>query len=119
MALGIPANLLGIMISGDIGDFTLYTDRYGRKVVFQKAPPDKPPSVLQSLQRGRFRTAMANWKAADSQVRLDWESASLRTSLCMTGLNMWLHFSLKGRVEGLSTISDQSGITLAMPPAVA
>ena len=118
MALGVPANVLGLMVSGDIGGFTLYTDRYGRKVIFEKAPPTKPASVLQALQRGRFRSAMINWKAETQAVRDDWENVSLKAALCMTGLNMWLHFSLKGTAAGLATFSRQTGITLTMPPTV-
>ena len=118
MAIGIPANILGLIVSGDINGISIYTDRHGRKIAYEKAPPTKPASVLQALQRGRFRDAMANWKAATTAIKTDWENASLKASLCMTGLNMWLHFSLKGRTEALFTISSQTGITLSMPPVV-
>jgi hypothetical protein len=114
----IPPSLWGIMVSGDVGDLTVYTDRYGKKVFYKKAPPEKPASVLQALQRGRFRDAMANWKALPQATRDDWETVSLRASLCMTGLNMWIHFSLKGTMAGLHTFVHQTGILLDYPPAV-
>jgi len=118
MAIGVPASILGLIVSGDINGMSVYTDRHGRKIAYEKAPPTKPPSVLQALQRERFKAAMANWKAATTAIKIDWENVSLATSLCMTGLNMWLHFSLKGTTEGLSAFSRQSGITLTMPPVV-
>ncbi len=118
MALTVPAEFLGLMISGDVDGITIYTDRHGRKVSYKKAPPLKPASVLQALQRGRFRDAMANWRDATQAVRDDWETASLRTHLCMTGLNLWLHFSLKGRQPALDTISAQALLPLIMPPTV-
>lgn len=118
MALGFPASIIGLMVSGDIDGITIYTDRHGRKVNYKKAPPEKPASVLQAAQRGRFRDAMTNWKAAGEAVQVDWENASLRSSLCMTGLNLWLHFSLKGSAEGLATFSHQTAIALNMPPVV-
>lgn len=118
MALTVPAEFLGLMISGDVDGVTIYTDRHGRKVSYKKAPPLKPASVLQALQRGRFRDAMTNWRNSTPAVKADWENASLRLALCMTGLNLWLHFSLKGRAAALTTLSLQSGITLSMPPTV-
>jgi hypothetical protein len=119
MALTIPASVLGLIVSGDVDGLTIYTDRYGQKIAYPKSPPDKPPSALQIIQRDRFRAAMNNWKVADAQVRADYESVSLLASLCMTGLNLWLHFSLKGRQSALTTLSRQTGITLPMPPAIA
>lgn len=118
MGLGLPANLLGLIVSGDIGGYTIYTDRFGRKTVYPVSPPDKPASPLQLIQRNRFRDALTNWKAASQAVRDDWEASSLALGLCMTGLNMWLHFTLKGRLPALQTLNRQSGITLTMPPTV-
>ncbi len=114
----LPASFLGLMVSGDINGLTIYTDRYGKKIVYEKAPPDKPPSALQVHQRSRFRDAMTNWRAAGQPVRDAWEAVSLRSHIAMTGLNLWLHFSLKGTAIGLNTFSHQTGITLSFPPAV-
>ena len=118
MAHTVPAQFLGMMISGDVDGLTIYTNRYGRKVSYKKAPPLKPASVLQALQRGRFRDAMTNWRNATTDVKIAWEQASLRSSICMTGLNLWLHFSLKGRPQALITFSLQTGVPLSMPPTV-
>jgi len=118
MTLGVPASVLGVMISGDVGGYTTYTDRFGRKVWYPKAPPDKPASVLQTIVRTRFKDAMTNWRNASDQVKADWEACSLKSGLAMTGLNMWLHFSLKGTAVGLATFVRQTGITLVLPPSV-
>ena len=58
MALAIDPHLLGIVVSGDLDGMTIYTDRYGRKTAFQKAPPTSPPTEVQQYQRDRFSEAM-------------------------------------------------------------
>lgn len=110
--------MLGLIVSGDIDGITIYTDRHGRKVAYPKSPPEKPPSPLQTFQRTRFKDAMTSWRNSTQQSRTDYEAVSLKTSLSMTGLNLWLHFSLKGRSPALATLSRQAGITLTMPPVV-
>ncbi|KKM79862.1 hypothetical protein LCGC14_1345700 [marine sediment metagenome] len=118
MTLGVPASMLGLIVSGDIDGLSIYTDRHGRKIAYPKSPPTKPPSPLQVFQRTRFKNAMSNWRNATQNTRRNYENVSLLTSLAMTGLNLWLHFSLKGRPAALSTLSRQAGITLTMPPSV-
>lgn len=118
MALGVPASMLGLIASGDVDGLSIYTDRHGRKIAYPKAPPEKPPSPLQVYQRTRFKDAMSNWRNATQSTRTNYETVSLRANLAMTGLNLWLHFSLKGRPAALATLSLQTGITLTMPPSV-
>ncbi len=110
--------MLGLIVSGDIDGLSIYTDRHGRKIAYPKAPPEKPASPLQTWQRTRFKNAMSNWRNATQAQREDYEQVSLLASLAMTGLNLWLHFSLKGRPPALATLSRQTGITLTMPPTV-
>lgn len=118
MPLGYPVDLLGFMVSGDIGGFTIYTDRFYRKVIFPIAPPCEPPSPMQVKQRARFASAMASWRAADQADRDGFEEISLRASLCMTGLNLWIHTCLKGTFVQLATLQRQTGVSVNDPAFV-
>ncbi len=118
MPLGVPANVLGLIVKGDVADITIYTDRYGRKVAYKKSPPKKAPSALQTVQRARFAEAVTNWKALSTDVKTLWENISLRTSLYMTGHNLWIHVSLQSATLLLATLQRQSGITVDDPPLI-
>ncbi len=116
MALGIPANMLGLIVAGDVGGFTIYTDRFGRKVAFPQSPPKKPPSPMQVVQRSRFATAVNNWTEETTAVKADWEQISLISALCMTGHNLYISFSLSCDQLGLTTLINQTNVNVSMPP---
>lgn len=118
MPKGIPHTILGFIASGDIDGLTMYTDRHMVTVAFAKAPPDKPPSPLQVVQRARFGSAVANWRAASPAQRDLYEQISLRCSLCMTGHNVWLHLSFHNSQALLDTLNTQAQTNATLPPAV-
>lgn len=118
MPYGYPATLLGLIVSGDLGPSTIYTDRAGRKVEFPKAPPTKPPSPGQQFQRDRFRQAQANYMALTPAEKHDWEQLTLRTALSLTGQNLYISVSMKGSYDFLQTVQRQARVTVANPPRV-
>jgi len=118
MPYTINWQLMGIALSGDIGDLTIYTDRFGRKIAFPKSPPKKPPSARQEVLRARFRTAQGNYMALSDAQKTDYENVTKRTSLGITGQNLWISISLKHTFDILRTVERQSGITLVQPTAV-
>ena len=118
MGFGIPASCLGLIVSGDLAGQTIYTDRFGKKVWFNQAPPRKGPSDMQTTQRSRFRQALDSWADADPGQRATFEAISLRASLAMTGLNLWIHVALCHTTELLATLQGQTGLTVADPPLV-
>ena len=105
-------NLLGTRIQGDIGEYTTYTDRYGRKVVFYYTPPAKPPSPLQVRCRQRFAYAHALWKDLTDDEKKTLEDASRTLSLPMTGKNIYMSASLKNKPDEYQTLARQAGTTL-------
>lgn len=107
-----------MQISGDVGGFTIYTDRFGRKVVFPKSPPEKPPSTEQLRQQTRFKTAQASWKSLSEIEVKNLEDACKKTNVPMTGQNLWIHTALTNDQEAMRTIQRQSGITLTIPAYV-
>lgn len=118
MAFGIPAALWGLIVSGDVGDYTAYTDRHGRKVVYPKSPPKKPPSPLQVAQRQRFRLAQAEYMALSFFDKLNWELLTQRASLCMTGQNLFIHIAMRGTYDTLSTLELQYDVSVTRPTPV-
>lgn len=116
MAYSIPWNLIGINVSGDIGDLTIYTDRFGKKVPFPKSPPKEPPSPEQTQVRNRFRSAQQTYMALSDSEKLAYEELTKKLSLMMTGQNLWISISMKGDVESLQTMMRQSGVTVPIPP---
>lgn len=118
MALGIPASCLGLIVAGDVGGYTLYTDRWGRKVAFPQSPPKEPPSPMQVKQRNRFASSVANWVAETREVKNTWEQLSLAANVCMTGHNLYIHYSLSNDQPALDTLIAQTGIFVTMPSSV-
>ncbi len=114
MAWTIPWDLIGLIVSGDVGDYTIYTDRHGRKVVYPRQPPEVPRSPAQALQRNRFKTAQADWRALTADEKKALEDACKKLSMPMTGQNLWISAALRHDTESYHTVQTQSGITL--PP---
>jgi hypothetical protein len=103
---------MGLQVSGDFADLTIYTDRYGRKVPFLKSPPKEPPSPAQVAQRASFRAAQQSWAALSASQKAALEDACRRTSIPLTGQNLWIHTKMKLDDAAYHTIERQSGINL-------
>jgi len=116
MAWSIPWDLLGLVVHGDVGGYTVYTDRFGRKTVFPKLPPEKPHTERQRVQRQRFQQAVKAWKTLSEQEKKALEDAARKLSLVMTGQNLFISIALKHGKELKETIEAQSGITLPAIP---
>jgi hypothetical protein len=114
----MPWSLLGFHLSGDIGDFTLYTDRNRRKVIYPFSPPHKPPSDLQVHQRGRFRTAVNLFLALPAEDRANLEEACRRSSLVMGGCALYVSACLRGQNAALQTLAQQVNLPLPEAPFV-
>jgi len=111
----LSANILGLIVSGDIGGLTIYTDRHGRKIAFPKSPPKKPPSPAQIVQRARFKSAQAAYMAISSDQKARYETIVTRLALCMTGQNLYIHVALSHSFASLSTLERQAKISVTPP----
>lgn len=118
MALGIPANIIGLIVSGDIGGFTIYTDRYARKVAYPKSPPKEPPTEMQVGCRNRFKAAQAQYMAFSAADKKLYEDLTKKASLCLTGQNLVIHVAMKHAFGLLDTLMHQTGITVPPPDPV-
>lgn len=104
--------LIGFNVQGDIGPFTVYTSRRGKFVVFDKAPPLTSASYAQLVQRNRWRGAAQNWRELSEEKRDDWERATRRLQLVITGYNLWVYWQTTHDLPTIRTIERQSGIDL-------
>jgi len=116
MAWTIPWNLIGIEVSGDIGDLTIYTDRFQKKVAFPKAPPKEPPSARQIAQRLKFKNAQAAWMALTFREQVNLEKATQSLSAPLTGQNLWISAFIRNDNSDLITFESQSGFDLPRVP---
>lgn len=115
---GIPFNILGLWVSGDLSGYTIYCDRHGRITVFPKAPPKEPPSEPQRRLRERFAEAQANYMALNEAAKADWETLTQKCYLCMTGQNLFISHSLRPNPGSLAAMIRNSGIDVETPTPV-
>jgi hypothetical protein len=110
----LPIHVMGFRVMGDVGGLTCYTDRNFKKVFYQKAPPQLPASPRQRLLRDRFAAAVTAWKALTDDDKAALERAVKKTSLCLTGQNLFTSCSIKCKPDVYATIAAQAGEVL--PP---
>lgn len=101
--------LIGYNTQGDIGPWTCYTNRKRKLVVFEKAPPEMPPSYLQLKQRNRFRRCARLWWFLTQTQRDNWELVSTRARLRITGFNLFTYWYLTDDNDAIDTLAHQTG----------
>lgn len=115
MAWSIPWQVMGLQVSGDFADLTIYSDRFNRKVPFLKSPPKEPPSPAQVAQRAAFKAAQQSYMALSASQKATLEKACQLTSIPLTGQNLWIHTLMVRDKPAYLTIGRQSGLTLPTP----
>lgn len=103
---------MGFRPTGDLGPWTFYTDKRGTPVWFIKAPPTKPPTDRQLHIQGMMAEFARNWTSLPKETKMNWERASKRTSLKLTGYNLYQWWRWRKNRRVIETIEKQSGITL-------
>jgi len=105
---------LGFVIWGDLGPTTIYRNKRGLVVFFDKTWPHKPPSPKQILQRARIIAAQA-WQTLVAAERAEWEKATRRASLCCHGYDLFVHWYMTADSTAIRTLEHQTGTTLLAP----
>jgi len=108
-------SMLGTVIYGDIGPLTLYKNMNGKIVAFRKTWPKEVPSFLQLRQRQLFRDAAAAWRALTKAKKAQWETATLRSSLRVSGYGLFVHHQLEHDDAAIQTLQRQTGTDLIPP----
>lgn len=105
-------NVLGLVVSGDLADMTIYTMKNGTKVFFEKAPPKEPPSPDQLTIRNRWRQAATGWKQLGEEGQRLWRLATTRAHARFTAYNIWVSLFVRPDPSAFQTLQNISGITL-------
>lgn len=105
-------NVMGFNATGDLGGFTLYTNKKGKLVWFIKAPPTTPPTYYQDIKRNYFRRAAAAWARMPDELKKRWEQVTKRLSLRLTGYDLWVFWYTCSDDLALRTLQRQSEINL-------
>ena len=108
-------SFLGTVLWGDIGPLTIYRNMNGKLVAFQKTFPKHVPSPFQVTQRQLFIDAAAAWRALTPSKRAQWETATQRASLRMTGYNLFVHWQLEHDDEAIQAVQRQTNTDLIPP----
>ena len=107
---------LGLKIQGDLGPFTCYTNKRGLVVWFLKAPPQEPPSWIQTHERNMWRYVGWAWAALTRPQRDQWEQTARRARLRITGYNLFTYFQITDDEAVMKTVEHQTGLTLPGRP---
>ena len=102
-------SLMGWNATGDLGGLTFYTNKRGKLVFFDKAPPTTPPNYWQLRNQANFKLAAMMWKTFPPAIKATWERATKCLSLRITGYNLWTYYVTSGDVAAIQTIERQSG----------
>jgi hypothetical protein len=105
-------SLLGLVYWGDIADLTLYKSQRGKLVSFLKTWPHVPGSPKQEVLRQTMRDAAKAWHALTPTDRSEWETASRRCSLCLTGYNLFVYWFFTLDEPVIRTIERQTDTVL-------
>lgn len=103
---------LGTVIYGDIGPLTIYRNKRGKLVAFQKTFPKHVPTPFQVTQRQLFIDAAQAWRALSPTQKAEWETATQRGSLPMTGYNLFVHWQLEHDDEAIQAVQRQTNTHL-------
>ena len=97
---------------GDLGPWTMYTDRRRGLVYYLRAPPKEPASYLQQIQRQRFAAAADAWRKIGQAARQAWNQIAITARLRITGFNLWTYANITNDWTTVHTIQTQTGVTL-------
>jgi hypothetical protein len=99
-----------------VDGYTIYTDRFGRKVFYAAAPPSVPATPLQLAWRARFALGMQFWRQLSPAEKAAYRRVCDAASFCMLGHNLWLHLYVTQNTALRETLQRQYRIQLASPP---
>ena len=108
---------LGINTQGDLGGWTFYTAKDKGLVWFPKAPPLRPASYLQKVQRTRWKNVARMWRQYTPAERLLWMRAAIGAGLQIHGYDLFTYVVSRPDSSILPTIERLSFITLPTIPS--
>ncbi len=107
-----PWKLIGFRPTGDVGKFTLYTNRKGALVCFLKTWPAKPLTSRQRANCRQFTAIASVWRSMSPELRSRWSQAAKRAGLTITPYNLFVYSQMQPDSSTLLTVQRQSGVFL-------
>lgn len=111
-----PWHLIGFRPTGDVGDFTLYSNKKKAIVCFLKTHPGKPFTARQKANMRQFAAIASVWSSMSPALREAWSQACQRAGLTITPYNLFVYSNMQPDSSTLQTVQRQSGIYLGFPP---
>lgn len=104
--------LWGWSAQGDCCGLTFYQNKNGNLVFFEQAPPDKPPSPLQTIMRNKFRNVASIWQSLPASIRKNWMDAAVKANLRIHGYDLYTYYQIKQDTQAIRTIERLTGLNL-------
>lgn len=105
-------NFLGMNIQGDLDGITCWRSARGAIIWYPRAPPRKPPSPLQVLQRQKWTDILVDWNNFTEAQRQAWLDLADQAHTRITGLNLYLWYRCSQDDRVIHTLELQTGITV-------
>jgi hypothetical protein len=113
MRIRLPIHrILGTVVHGDLGPYTMYRAHDGGLVVFLSAPPKTPASPDQVRIRNRYRALGRGWQAMSPADRSPWILAAKRARLRVHGYGLFAWYGMTADEAGLRTILRLANVTI-------
>jgi len=103
-------SILGLRISGDLAQWTLWYYCHRKRVMFIKRFPEKPPTRRQIRQRNRFRLVARLWQSMRPEQRDRWNAIAALAKLRISGYNLWLYWCIRHDKPTLETLARLTGV---------
>lgn len=118
MAAALDPNLIGLIVSGDLGRLTIYTSKRLKKVWFPITDPPNPPTDLQVWTRQKFSNASKLYRCLSDDERSQLKRCCKKLALVCTGPALWTCLCFRPDETFRQTLQRQSGISLPNPLTV-
>jgi len=104
--------LMGVIVNGDFGPYTMYTSQRKRFVIFPKTWPKEKATYNQTLNRQRWTQAAQRWRNLPDETKADWSALARKAHATVTGYNLYLVYILNHDVAAIATLERQTGVSV-------
>lgn len=102
---------LALRVTGDLGPFTIWTDKYGRTCLCLKTWLKDPASFSQITHRNRIRLAAVEWRLLHPTTRKAWLTTARVTGARCNGYMLWSYYRMTQDIKTIKTLFRQAKIT--------
>jgi hypothetical protein len=107
-----PWRLIGFRPTGDVWDYTLYTNKKGSLVCYVKTRPGKPFTARQLANMRQFTAIASLWTSLSPSAKRSWVDAARKATLSITAYNLFVYANMQPDRSTIRTIQRQTGENL-------